>query len=68
MSRLDYCNTVLAELPKSTLEPLQRVQNAAARLEFGLRLLPPRHAKHNLALLAASQLQSQISSNSVAIS
>jgi len=31
-SRLDYCNTVLAGLPRSTVAPLQRVQNAAARL------------------------------------
>jgi hypothetical protein len=31
-SRLDYCNAVLAGLPKSTVAPLQRVQNAAARL------------------------------------
>ena len=30
--RLDYCNSVLAVLPKSSVMPLQRVQNAAARL------------------------------------
>jgi len=36
MSRLEYCNSVLAGLPTSTLQPLQRVQNAAARLVFGL--------------------------------
>ena len=35
-SRLDYCNSVLAALPQSTTEPLQRVQNAAARLIFNL--------------------------------
>ena len=35
-SRLDYCNSTLAGLPKSTLDPLQRVQNAAARLIFQL--------------------------------
>ena len=36
MSRLDYCNSVLAGLPISTLEPPQRIQNAAARLMIGL--------------------------------
>ena len=35
MSRLDCCNSVLAALPTSTLQPLQRVQNTAARLVFG---------------------------------
>ena len=35
ISGLDYCNSVLVALPTSTLQPLQRVQNAAARLVFG---------------------------------
>src|SRR6218665_392235 len=36
ISRLDYCNAILANLPASTLAPLQRVPNAAARLVMNL--------------------------------
>jgi len=36
LSRLDYGNAVLAGLPQSTIAPLQRVLNAAARLVLGL--------------------------------
>jgi len=38
LSRLDYCNSVLAGLPRCTTEPLQRVLNAAARLILNHRL------------------------------
>ena len=36
-SRLDYCTAVPAGLPISTISPLQRIQNAAARLVAQLR-------------------------------
>ena len=41
LSRLDYCNALLAGLPASTLAPLQRVMHAAARLVCDL--LPRDH-------------------------
>ena len=37
LSSLDYCSSILAELPKSTIATPQRVQNAAARMVLNLR-------------------------------
>jgi hypothetical protein len=37
LTRLDYCNSVLFGLPAIQIRRLQAVQNAAARLVFGIR-------------------------------
>ncbi len=34
ISRLDYCNALLAGLPSNTIKPLQMIQNAEAQLVF----------------------------------
>ncbi len=49
ISRLDYCNALLAGLPSNTIKPLQMIQNATARLVFN----EPKRARYtSLCLLA----------------
>ena len=46
LSRIDYCNVVLAGLPASTIAPLQRVHNAAARLDRRSHITPALRELH----------------------
>jgi len=52
LSRLDYCNALLAELPASTLAPLQWVMHTAARLKCGFS------PSHNIQLIYANAILS----------
>ena len=53
LSRLDYCNCLLMGTPNSVIQPLQKIQNFAARLV----LLAPRH-HHATPLLEKTALAS----------
>ena len=52
LTRIDYCNSVLANLPDCALAPLQRVLHAAAR--FVADLGPRDHVTSTLVALATS--------------
>ena len=53
LSRLDYCNSTLSDLPSSSLNRLQKVQNNAARL-----VLHKRKSDHVIPLLKKTTLAS----------
>ena len=53
LSRLDYCNCLLMGTPNSVIQPLQKIQNFAARLV----LMAPRH-HHSTPLLEKTALAS----------
>jgi len=59
LSRIDYCNSVLAGLPNSTLAPLQRVLNAAAR--FVANLQPRDHVTDTLRALHWLPIRQRVS-------
>ncbi len=57
ISKLDYCNALLAGLPSNTIKPLQMIQNAAARLVFNEPML-------HLSLSPCTGYQLQLASSS----
>ena len=59
LSRLDYCNSILANLPDITLAPLVRVQHSAARLIRNLKS-GSSFATHDGAPLVTASLQNNI--------
>ncbi len=60
ISRLDYCNALLAGLPSNTIKPLQMIQNAAARLVFN----EPKEPMLHLSLSPCTGYQLQLASSS----
>ena len=59
--RLEYCNAILAGLPKTTIAPLQRAQNADARLVT--QLGPRDHVSNALRDLHWLPVQQRITYN-----
>jgi len=65
LSRLDYCNAVLAGLPKVTISQLQSVQNAAAQIT--VRVAPHDHMTTALATSSGFLFNTGLPINSVYI-
>ena len=57
-NRLDYCNRLYTGLPKKTLQKLQRVQNAAARVLTKKQKIRPHHTSSQIFALASTVQES----------
>ncbi len=62
ISRLDYCNALLAGLPSNTIKPLQMIQNAACRHDWS-STSPKEHMLH-LSLSPCTGYPLQLASSS----
>ena len=60
LSRLDYCNSILSNLPDVTLAPLVRVQHSAAKVDSESEKAGSSIATHDGAPLVTASLQNNI--------
>ncbi len=67
LSRLDYCNALLAGLPACTIKPLQLIQNAAARVVFNEPKKSSRYPSLHQVTLATNSRSHQIQGTDVCL-
>ncbi len=67
LSRLDYCNALLAGLPACTIKPLQLIQNAAARVVFNEPKKSSRYPSLHQVTLATKSRSHQIQGTDVCL-